>query len=85
MRDGKTEGAIEAAKNFAKFDIALLKVEIECGFYKKPIEAIAKEIRYDPLPEEIRTVIMPAWTRGGLLPPTAIETMLPVAEPETTK
>jgi hypothetical protein len=34
--------------------------------YKKPIEAIAKEIRYDPLPDDVRTVVIATWTRGGL-------------------
>jgi hypothetical protein len=31
-------------------DLALLKAEIECGLYKKPIEEIAKSFSYEPLP-----------------------------------
>jgi hypothetical protein len=49
-------------------DLALLSAEIANGMYKKPIEAIAREIHYDPLPEDVRTVIIAAWMRGGLLP-----------------
>lgn len=58
-------------------DIALLNAEIANGMYKKPIEALAKEIRYDPLPDEVRTVIIASWKRGGLLPAAIIEQMVP--------
>jgi hypothetical protein len=40
--------------------------------YKKPLDAIVKQYRYDPLPDEVRAVIVATWTRGGLLPPAAI-------------
>jgi hypothetical protein len=53
---------IEAAKNIVMMDLALLQAEIANGMYKKPIDEIAKEIRYDPLPDEVRTVIIAAWT-----------------------
>jgi hypothetical protein len=33
-------------------DLALLSAEIASGMYKKPIEAIAREMHYDPLPED---------------------------------
>jgi hypothetical protein len=79
MRNGKTEDAIEAAKNFAMLDVTLLKAEIECGMYKKPIEVLAKEIHYDPLPDEVRAVIIASWKRGGLLPAAAIEQMVPAS------
>jgi hypothetical protein len=42
------------------------------------------EFRYDPLPDEIRAVIIASWKRGGLLPPAGIERMVPGAEPEAT-
>jgi hypothetical protein len=29
------------------------------------------------IPAEVRTVVIAAWTRGGLLPRTAIEQMVP--------
>jgi hypothetical protein len=45
--------------------------------YKKPVEAMAREFRYDPLPAEVRTVVIAAWTRGCLLPRAAIEQMVP--------
>jgi len=43
-----------------------------------PIDVIAKEFRYDPPPEEVRTVVFAAWTRGGL-PRSAIEQMVPAS------
>lgn len=50
--------------------------------YKKPVEAMAREFRYDPLPAEDRTVVIAAWTRGGLLPRAAIEKMVPERIPQ---
>jgi hypothetical protein len=68
---------VEAAKNVVMLDLAILNAEAAAGMYKKPIEAIAKEFRYDPLSDEIRTIVIAAWTRGGLLPRAAIEQMIP--------
>jgi hypothetical protein len=61
-------------------DLALLNAEIANGMYKKPIDAIVKEYRYGPLPDEVRAVIVASWTRGGLLPKKAIEQMVPRVE-----
>jgi hypothetical protein len=44
------------------------KAEIANGMHKEPIKALAKEIRYDPLPKDVRTVVIAAWSRGGVLP-----------------
>jgi hypothetical protein len=68
---------VEAAKSVAMLDLALLKAEIECGLYKKPIEVLAKEIHYDPLAPDVRTVIIQSWRNFGVLPAAAIEQMVP--------
>jgi len=73
---------IDAAKTIVMLDLALMKAEIDNGLYKRPVEALAREMRYEPLPEEVRTVIIAAWMRGGLLPAATIEGMVPRAEPE---
>jgi hypothetical protein len=67
----------EAAKNIVMMDLAILQAEAAAGMYKKPVEAMAREFRYDPLPAEVRTVVTAAWTGGGLLPRAAIEQMVP--------
>jgi hypothetical protein len=59
-------------------DLALLQAEIANGRYKKPLDAIAKEYRYDPLPDEVRAVIIALWKRGGLLPAAVVEEMVTV-------
>jgi hypothetical protein len=59
---------IEAAKNVVMMDLALLSAEIANGMYKKPIDVIVTEYRHDPLPDEVRAVIIASWKRGGLLP-----------------
>ena len=74
----RAQDRIEAAKNVVMMDLALLSAEIANGMYKKPIEAMAREFRYDPLPPEVRAVVVAAWIRGDMLPRAAIEQMVPV-------
>jgi hypothetical protein len=45
--------------------------------FKKPVEEIAREINYEPLPEDARAVMIAAWSRSGLLPRATVEQMLP--------
>jgi len=68
---------VDAAKNVVMMDLALLSAEIANGMYKKPIDVMAREFRYDPLPPKVRVAVIAAWTRGGLLPRAAIERMVP--------
>jgi hypothetical protein len=70
---------VEAAKALVMLDLAVFKAELETGMFKKPIDLIAKEFRYDPLPDEVRAVIIASWTRGGWLPRAAVDQMEPVA------
>jgi hypothetical protein len=67
----------EAAKNIVMMDLAILSAEAAAGMYKKPVETLAREFRYDPLPPEVRAVVIAAWIRGDMLPKTAIEQMVP--------
>lgn len=76
-RPPQKRDVVEAVKSVAMLDLALLKAEIETGMYKKPIEKLAADIRYDPLPGEARAVIIAAWSRGGLLPRATIEGLVP--------
>jgi hypothetical protein len=72
---------IEAAKNVVMLDLAVLQAELANGMYKKPAELIAREIRYEPLPPEMRAVIVAAWARGGLLPAAVVDRIVPAAVP----
>src|SRR5258708_28736658 len=67
----------EAAKAVVAMDLAILKAEIDNGLYKRPIEVLTKEFRYDPLPDEIRVAVIASWKRGGMLPEAAVEQMVP--------
>jgi hypothetical protein len=69
--------AAEAAKNVVMLDLAILQAEAAAGMHKKPVEVLAREVHYEPLPSEVRTIVIAAWTRGGLLPRAAIEQMVP--------
>ena len=69
----------EAAKNIVMMDLAILSAEAAAGMYKKPVEVLAREFRYDPLPPEVRAVVVAAWIRGDMLPRAAIEQMVPIA------
>ena len=68
---------VEAAKAVVQLDLAILQAEAAAGMYRKPVEELAKSVHYEPLPPEIRTVIIAAWQRGGLLPATVVEEMVP--------
>jgi hypothetical protein len=70
---------IEAAKNVGMLDLAILNAEAAAGMYKKPVEALAREFRYDPLPPEVRAVVVAAWIRGDMLPKATVEAMVPIA------
>ena len=63
----------EAAKNIVMMDLAILQAEAAAGMYKKPVEMIAKEMHYDPLPADVRSIVIAAWIRGGWLPKVEIE------------
>jgi hypothetical protein len=67
----------EAAKNIVMMDLAILQAEAAAGMYKKPLEVLAREVHFEPLPAEVRTVVIAAWTRGGLLPPGVVEKLVP--------
>jgi hypothetical protein len=58
-------------------DLAILQAEAAAGMYKKPIEVLSREVHYEPLPSEVRTIVIAAWTREELLPRAAIEQMVP--------
>jgi hypothetical protein len=47
---------------------------------KKPINALAREIHYEPLPEDMRIVVIRSWKNFGMLPRAAIEKMVPAKE-----
>jgi hypothetical protein len=76
---------VEAAKSVVMLDLAVLNAEAAAGMFKKPVDQLVKEFQYEPLPSDVRAVIVAAWTRGGLLPPAAITAMVPVAEPEAVE
>lgn len=80
QRPPYNEDVIEAATKLVMLDLALLKAEIDCGMYKKPVEVIARELRYDPLPPEIRVVVMQSWRNFGMLPEAAIQAIVPAQE-----
>jgi hypothetical protein len=69
---------IEAAKNVVMMDLAIFQAELANGLYKKPIDAIAKEFQYEPLPGEVRAVIVASWRRGSMVPADIIEQMVPL-------
>jgi hypothetical protein len=71
---------IEATKNVVMLDLAVLNAEAAARMYKKPIEVLAREVHYEPLPAEVRAVVIAAWTPSGLLPRPVNEEMVPEKE-----
>lgn len=68
---------VEAAKSVVMLDLAVLNAEAAAGMFKKPVDQLVKEFQYEPLPQEVRAVIVAAWARGGMLPRAAVEVMVP--------
>lgn len=68
---------VEAAKALVMLDLAVFKAEIETGMFQKPVKVMAKEIHYEPIPEEIRRAIIASWMRTQLLPMAVLEKMVP--------
>lgn len=77
QRPPYNEDIIDAGKTIVMLDLAILKAEIDNGLYKRPIEVIAREMQYEPLPPEVRVVVIAAWKRGGMVPAAMIEEMVP--------
>jgi hypothetical protein len=63
--DALARDRVEAAKALVMLDLAVFKAEIETGMHKGPVEVLARQIHYEPVPVEVRTVIIAAWRRGG--------------------
>jgi hypothetical protein len=76
-RKPANKDVIEAAKNIVMLDLAVLSAEIANGLYKRPLDVIAKQFTYEPLPPEVRAVIIAGWIRGGLLPQAVVDRMVP--------
>jgi hypothetical protein len=51
--------------------------------HEKPLEVLARELHYEPLPAEVRAVVVAACVRGGLLPKVVIEKIAPIATEST--
>ena len=71
---------VEAAKALVMLDLAVFKAEIETGMFKKPVEQLAREFHYEPLPGEVREIIIRSWRNFGMLPATIVEQMIPEQE-----
>jgi len=67
----------EDAKNIVMMDLAILQAEAAVGMYKKPVRVLAREIHYEPLPDEVRITVIEAWKRGGLVSNAAIGRIAP--------
>jgi hypothetical protein len=70
----------EADKIIVMMDLAILRAEAAAGMYKKPLDVLAREVHYEPLPAEARAVVIDAWVRGSLLPKDTIEHILPATQ-----
>ena len=69
---------IEAVKTLVMLDIAVFNAETAHGLYKKTPQELANVVHYEPLPPEVRAVVIAAWVRGGLVPQATTERMVPL-------
>jgi hypothetical protein len=73
----------EAAKNIVMMDLALLNAEIAAGLYRTQDEA-AERLRYAPMPEERRQLVIAAFMQWGLIPKAQVEAIVGPALPDGT-
>jgi hypothetical protein len=66
---------IEAAKNVVILDLALLNAEVTAGIYRTQPEA-AEALRYAPMPEDRRQIVIATFIRWGMLPKEQVETIV---------
>src|SRR5271155_3887678 len=52
---------VEAAKSVITLDLAVLDAEAAAGMFKNPVDHLVKEFQYEPLPQDVRAVIVAAW------------------------
>lgn len=67
---------VKAGEALVMLDIAIFNAETANGLYRKPVEQLASEFEYRPLPEEVRTRIVETWIRWGPLPKAAVREMV---------
>jgi hypothetical protein len=75
-----------AINQLVQNDVTLLKLEMASGVYNKDIKQAAKELKYEPLPEEIRVAVIASWKRAGVLPSYVVQEIIPkqITENATT-
>ena len=56
--------------------VDLAQCGVASNMCKKPYEPILREMHYDPLPEDVRLVLIQSWKNFGMLPPGAVEKMV---------
>jgi hypothetical protein len=52
--------------------------------YRKPVEVLAREIHYEPLPAKVRAVVIAALKRAGMVPALVLEGMVPHQQDSAT-
>jgi hypothetical protein len=76
----RSEEIVKAVTALVQLDLAILEAELNAGMYKKNEETIIAELRYKPLPADMREQIVLTYRRWGRLPEAAVQE---IAGPET--
>lgn len=73
MKQPFAEEVVKAVHALVQLDLAILNAELDAGLYRKDAETIKEELRYKPLPGEIREQIVLTYRRWGRLPMLEVE------------
>jgi len=76
-RKPSNRDVVEACKNLVMLDLAVLNAEVAAGIYRTPEQA-AQAIRYAPMPEERRQIVITAFFNWGALPKEVVEAIVPL-------
>lgn len=69
------EEIVKAVTALVTLDLAILDAELNAGLYKKNENQIMEELRYKPLPPELREQIVITYRRWGRLPEANIQVL----------
>lgn len=78
------DAVVNAVKALVQLDLMILDAELNAGMYKKNAETIEAELRYKPLPPELREQIVLTYRNWGRLPEATIARIVPAEVIEVT-
>lgn len=76
MKQPFAEEVVKAVHALVQLDLAILNAELDAGLYRKNEKEIKEELRYKPLPPEMREQIVIVYRKWGRLPEPVVQEII---------